>query len=106
MHIQLLPHHQYLKTVVLAVVASMLVVGTAAFLGRATLNLRAALTDKPDLAVFMLLEDRGVTHLTILRETENQRDYLIETKEGPELVQLKKGEKQWYVSLEEQLHAE
>lgn len=106
MHIQLLPHHQYLKTVALAVAASMLVVGTAAFLGRATLNLRAALTDKPDLAVFMLLEERGVTHLTILREAENQRDYLIETKDGPELVRLKKGEKQWYVSHEERLIAE
>ena len=106
MHIQLLPHHQYLKTVLLAVAASMLVVGTAAILGRATLNLRAALTDKPDLAVYMLLEDRQVTHLTILRENETQRDYLIETKDGPELVQLKKGEKQWYVAREEQLIAE
>lgn len=106
MHIQLLPNHQYLKTVALAVVASVLVVGAAAFLGRATLNLRAALTDKPDLALYMLLEDRGVTHLTVLREAEHQRDYLIETKDGPELVQLRKGEKQWYVSHEERLIAE
>ena len=106
MHIQLLPHHQYLKTVILAIAASMLVVGTAAILGRATLNLRAALTDKPDLAVYMLLEDRKVTHLTILREGETQRDYLIETKDGPELVQLRRGEEKWYVALEERLRAE
>ncbi len=104
MHIQLLPHHQYLRTVLLAVVASILVVGTAAFLGRATLNIRAALTDKPDLAVFMLLEEKEVTRLTVLREAETQRDYLVETKDGPALVQLRKGEKQWYVALEEALH--
>lgn len=106
MHIQLLPHHQYLKTVLLAIVASMLVVGTAAYLGRATLNLRAALTDKPDIAVFVFYRDRGITDSTLLRETEEQRDYLIETKEGPALVQLRKGTKQWYVGLEEQLRAD
>jgi hypothetical protein len=47
-----------------------------------------------------------VTHLTILREGETQRDYLIETKDGPELVQLRKGEEKWYVALEERLRAE
>ena len=108
MHIQLLPHHQYLRTVLMAVAASMLVVGTAAFLGRATLNLRAALNDKPDLAIFLLLGDKEVTQSTLLRETEDgmRRDYLIETKDGPEFVILEKGEKEWFVATEESLRAE
>jgi len=92
----------------MAIAASMLVVGTAAFLGRATLNLRAALSDKPDLAVFLLLKQKEVTQTTLLRESEDhlRRDYLIETKDGPEFVILEKGEKEWFVSHEELLHAE
>lgn len=106
MHIQLLPHHQYLKTVLLAVAASMVVVGTAALLGRATLNLRAALTDKPDVGVLVLMEDENPISATLLRENETERTYLVHTEKGPELVKMHRGKEQWFIEYREPLHAE
>jgi len=106
MHIQFLPQQQYIKTLVLGVIASLTVVTVAAFLGRATLNLRAALTEKPDVGVFVLLKDQGITDATLLREEEHTRDYLVETESGPKLVELTRGDKEWYVSYEEELKAD
>jgi len=80
-----------------AVVLCGLIVGIAAALGRATLNIKAALTDKPDIAIYLLLPEEEIGKTVLLRESENERDYLAETKTGPKLVRLKKGEKQWYV---------
>jgi hypothetical protein len=83
-------------------VASILVIGGVALLGRATMNMSAALTDKPDVAIFLLLPDEGITNVDLLRERDDQRDYMVQTKEGPKLVILRKGEK-WYVSKVEKL---
>jgi hypothetical protein len=109
MHINIafLSHLGYRRTVSWTVVLSLLIVVAAAFLARATLNLKAALTDKPDLAVFLLLEEEGVTQSTLLRgdEEDRERDYLIETANGPKLVKLKKGEK-WYVAETEALRGD
>jgi hypothetical protein len=74
-----------------------LIVGVAAALGRTTLNLNAALTDKPDIAIYLLLPEEGIGKTVLLREKDNERDYLAETKTGPKLVRLRKGNKQWYV---------
>ena len=90
-------------TVLWVVLASIVVVGGAAALGRATINLDGALTDKPDIAVYLLLPDEGITGVTLLREKENERHYLVQTKDGPKLIILKKGEKEWYVAQEEKL---
>lgn len=106
MNIQFLTREQYLKTVAITFVVSMLIVTAAAFLGRATLNLKAALTtmDKPDIAVMLLMGDKDVESSVLLRDSESSRDYLVETKEeGPQLVTLKKGETTWYVSEKEVL---
>ncbi|TSC58178.1 MAG: hypothetical protein Greene041619_738 [Candidatus Peregrinibacteria bacterium Greene0416_19] len=108
-HIPYLSRLRFLHTVGWAILMSALVVAVAATLARATLNLAAALTDKPDLAVFVLLQDDDVTSSVLLREStepgNEQRDYLVETKDGPKLVQLKKAVSgQWYVALEENLH--
>jgi hypothetical protein len=77
--------------------ASGIVVAVAAGLARATLNMNAALIEKPDIAIYMLLPDEKIRKVDILREEEDQRDYLAETKDGPKLVILKKGEEEWYV---------
>lgn len=77
--------------------------GVAATLGRAASNLKAALTDKPDIAVYLLLEEEGITQSTLLRGRATERDYLVETAEGPKVVKLKKGDEEWYVASKDAL---
>lgn len=80
------------------------VVIAAAALGRATHNFQAALTDKPDVAIYLLLPEEELGNTTLLRESDTERDYLADTKDGPKMIKLKKGETEWYVSLVEELH--
>jgi|GEM_PF-571223 len=104
MHLSYVSKRRFYHTIGWAVLLCALIVGVAATLGRATMNIRGALTDNPDLAIFLLLEEEGVTQSTLLRQQPSQRDYLVQTAEGQKLVLLKKGEKEWYVSRNEQLH--
>ncbi|MEK7562797.1 MAG: hypothetical protein AAB544_00175 [Patescibacteria group bacterium] len=104
MELSLISRKRYGHTMMWAVLLSMLVVALAATLGRAMANVKAALTDKPDIAVYLLLKEDVVTSSTLLRSNENQRDYLVQTKNGPKLVKLQKGEVEWYVSHEERMH--
>lgn len=91
-------------TVVWAVVCCLaIVVGAAAF-ARASRNFAAALTEKPDLAIYLLLPEEEIGQSTLLREQETERDYLAETKDGPKLIKIKRGEKEWYVYRVEPLH--
>jgi hypothetical protein len=87
-----------------AVVLSVLIVVAASLLGRATRNFHAALTDKPDVAIYLLLPNEGLGNTTLVRESELERDYLAETSEGPKLIKLKKGQREWFVSMVEPLH--
>ena len=106
MHISLLTRPRYLIVIGCSVAASLVVIVIAAGLARATLNLKAALTDKPDIGLYLLLPEEEITTSEFLREAEDgkERDYLAQTKDGPKLVKLKKGEKEWYVSVVEKLH--
>lgn len=104
MDIDHISRKRYVGTVWWAALACLVIVAVAAGLGRATMNLSAALTDKPDIAIYLLLPDEGIHNISVLRESENERHYLAQTKDGPKLVVLKKGEKEWYVSLVETLH--
>lgn len=106
MEINRISRGRFLSTVGWGLGASILIVGIAAGLGRATLNLGAALTDKPDIAIYLLLPDEEIGKIDVLREEENEIHYLAQTKNGPKLVILKKGEHEWYVSLVEKLHEE
>lgn len=106
MDLSMLTRMRFLHTMSWALFLSMVIVMIAAMLARATLNLSAALTDKPDLALYVLLPEEEIGQSTLLREKKNERDYLAETKDGPKLVKLKKGEKEWYVSVIEALHTE
>jgi len=104
MDIRRISHLRFFHTIAWAVLLCGLIVGMAASLGRATLNLKAALTDKPDIALYLLLPEEKIGRSVLLRERDDERDYLADTKDGPKLVRLKKGEKQWYVDMIEQLH--
>lgn len=103
-HIHTLSTRKYTHTVVWSVAICITIVISAALLGRATRNFNAALIDKPDVAVYLLLPDEEIGQTTVIRETETERDYLAETATGPKLIKLKKGPEQWFVSLIEPLH--
>lgn len=92
-----------LPTLLWALIGSGIVVAAAATLGRAALNLRAALTDKPDIGIYILLPDEGISSTTLLRETDDQRDYLAETRDGPKLIILRKKDGKWEVAEMERL---
>lgn len=108
LHIPHLSRRRFLQTTGWSLLFSALIVAIAATLARATLSLGAALTEKPDLAVYLLLRERGVRESVLLRSEEfgavPQRDYFVETADGPRLVQLRKGyNDKWYVANVEDL---
>ena len=94
------------KTTIWSLVFAVIIVAGAAALGRAAHNFNAALTDKPDVAIYLLLQDEELGNTTLLRQNkeDTERDYLAETKDGPKLVKMKKGEKEWYVDYTEALY--
>lgn len=104
MEIHRISRGRFLHTVGWGLMASLIVVGAAAGIGRATMNLGAALTDKPDIAIYVLLPDEGLGKIEILKEEENERHYMAESKTGPKFIILKKGDSEWYVSHIENLH--
>lgn len=80
-----------------ALLGSSVIVGITAFLGRAALNLRGALTEKPDVGIYLLLPDEGIQNTTLLRSTDTERHYLAETREGKKLIILQKQGEEWGV---------
>jgi len=104
MHIQFLSKLRFTHTYSFALLISCLIVAIAATLARATLNVAGALLHKPDIAVLLLLPNEGIYDSTLLRTTDTERDYLIQTKTGPKLARLKKGETEWFVEEEVPLH--
>ena len=93
-------------TVTWVVIVCLIIVCSAAALGRATRNFKAALTDKPDIAIYLLLPKEGLGNTTLISSKDNdtERAYMADTKDGPKLITLKKGPREWYVESEENLH--
>jgi len=98
MEVHLLSRFRFLHTLGWALLISVGIVAVAAGAGRAVINMKAALIDKPDIAIYLLLPEEKFGKTTLLREKENERDYLAETPEGPKLVTLKRGDVEWFVS--------
>lgn len=72
-------------------------------LARVTLEISGSVVHDPDLAVVVLMEEFDtVKHSVLLREQENERHYLVETKNGNWLVKLKKDE-EWSIKSKENL---
>lgn len=115
MHIQLLSTRRFRHTLIISVLMSALIVAVAASLGRAMINLNAAMTGNSDLAVFLLLQDndKEVTQAILLRERKiepdvTEHDYLVYTAEdGTELVTVRKQEgegHEWHITRDDPLH--
>lgn len=91
-------------TVLWAALCALTIVVAASAFARASRNFAAALTDKPDLAIYLLLPDEDIGQSTLLKEGDVERSYLADTKDGPKLITIKRGEKEWYVFRVEKLH--
>lgn len=104
-NVEKVSNFRYAHTVLWAVLMSIAVVALTAGLGRAALNMKAALTEKPDLAVYVLLPEEELGRTTLLREQPGERDYVAESKDGQLYVKLRKSkEGKWYVAELERLH--
>lgn len=107
MHIDLsfVSRFRYTHTIMWALLLSVLIVGVAATIGRATVNLRGALTaEDASLAVMILLPDEEISDITLIKASVEEQEFLAETKTGPKLIRVKRGEKHWYVSDSVTLH--
>lgn len=101
MHLSLLSHWRYAHTISWAVLLSLLIVAIAATIGRATINLRGALTaEDASLAVMMLLPEEGIGDITMIRAGAETQEFLAETKDGPKLIRVKRVEGKWAVQEE------
>ncbi|PIP64955.1 hypothetical protein COU77_04105 [Candidatus Peregrinibacteria bacterium CG10_big_fil_rev_8_21_14_0_10_49_16] len=104
MELHTLHRNKYVGTVFWALVLCVTIVTVASFLGRAARNLNAAVIDKPDIAIYLLLPEEHIFATTLLKEEEKERHYIAETSDGPLFVKLVKGEREWYVATVEKLH--
>jgi hypothetical protein len=88
-----------------SILLSIAIVCIVAALGRAAHNFQAALTDKPDVAIYLLLPNEGLGNTTLLKQNKDdtERFYLAQTDHGPELITLRKNAK-WLVDSIEPLH--
>lgn len=90
---------RYVHTMAWALLLSLLIVSLAATIGRATVNLRGALTaEDGSLAVMILLPEEEISEVTLVKAGADAQEFLTETKDGPKLIRLKKGEKEWFVA--------
>lgn len=83
------------STIAIAVVLSALIIAAVAGLGRAVRNIEGALTEKPDLAVYLLLPDEEISSVTLLRGGNDKRDYLVQTESGLKLVIIERKNGEW-----------
>ncbi len=91
-------HFRYAHTITWALLLCSLIVGVAATIARATINLRGALTaEDASLAVMLLLPDEEISEVTLLRASQNKQELLAETKSGPKLIRMRRGVQQWIV---------
>lgn len=106
-HVHALSSRRYGHTVSWAILLSVTIVCATAALGRAAHNFRAALTDKPDVAIYLLLPKEGLGNTTLLQQNKDdtKRVYLGQTAHGPELITLRRNQR-WIVDTIEPLHEE
>lgn len=89
---------RYMHTISWALLISCLIVSAAATIARATVSLRGALiAEDASLAVMMLLPDKEISDVTLVRASSDVQEFLAETKEGPKLIRMKRGPTRWFV---------
>jgi len=95
---------RFTHTVMWGLLLSAIVIVMASVMARSALNLKAAVTDNPDLAIILLLPDEEISNVELMRDRGKERDYLVETKDGSKYVKLIKSDGEWAVGDLEQLH--
>lgn len=104
-HIHTLSSRRYGHTVLWSIFLCIAIVCASAMLGRAAHNFKAALTEAPDVAIYLLLPDEKLGNTTLIHtnKDDTERAYLAQTDHGPQLIKIRKN-KQWMVDLIEPLH--
>lgn len=104
-HIHTLSSRHYGHTVLWSIFVCITIVCSVALLGRAAHNFKAALTESPDVAIYLLLPDEKLGNTTLLKanKDDTERAYLAQTDHGPELILLRKN-REWIVESIERLH--
>ena len=98
LHLSELSRFRYIHTMTWALLVSSLIVAIAATIGRATINLRGALTaEDAGLAVMMMLPEEEISEITMLRASAERQEFLAETKTGPQLIRVQRGTDGWFV---------
>lgn len=91
-------HFRAAHTMFWALLLSSLIVAVAATVARATVNLRGALTaEDASLAVMILLPEEEIQDVTLIKAGIDTQEFLAETKTGPKLIRMKRGETEWFV---------
>ncbi len=110
MHISILSTWRYSHTMAWTVLLSLLIVGLAATIGRATIKLRGALTDPDGTVAVMLLSTKNIVSAELIKagmdpdqDNVEVQEFLAETGDGEqELIRAKKVDGKWTIS--EEIH--
>jgi hypothetical protein len=101
MHIQFLSRWRYTHTITWALLMSSLIVAIAATMARATLRLRGAMSSEDaSLAVMLLLPEKNISDVTMIKAGYDTQEFLAQTESGPEVIRVKKFEGEWIVTEE------
>ena len=111
MHISFLSTWRYTHTMAWALLLSLLIVGIAATIGRATIKLRGALTDEDGTLAVMMLSKKKISSIEMvkagmdpLKDDVQMQEFLTETEDGPELVRASRVDGKWEITQEINLH--
>ncbi|MFA6259583.1 MAG: hypothetical protein WCX29_03160 [Candidatus Peribacteraceae bacterium] len=106
MDIHHLSQHRFREMSIWMILAATAIIVAFALLARASLNLHAALTDKPDLAMYILMPETRIQKIDLLRDHGKERDYLVTTATGSLFVKLQKSDGKWNIIEQEPLRAD
>lgn len=106
MHIADVSKGKHSDITIWAIVAALVFIVFFSLVARASLNLQGALTHKPDLAVYVLLPEEDITEVELLRELNQERDYLLTTKNGMKFAKLRQVDGEWTLATIEDLRDE
>jgi hypothetical protein len=54
--------------------------------------------------VMLLLPEEEISSVTMIKATRDTQEFMAETKDGPKLIRMKRGPKEWFVQDEVTLH--
>lgn len=90
-------------SIAMGLITCILIVAAVAALGKAMVNLQAALISKPDVGIYFLMPEMELTETSLLRDMGDARDYYADSKDGPLLVHLRQDRGEWKLAGYERL---